>query len=603
MTTTTAVERTTNTTPVVEGVEAPSSVKEVEGVSKTPAPAEHKNVENEQSTFIEMTKDHVQNTEAHLTEELENAEILKSVEEFENVRDEMVPDEEWMRRTLTALTLENALEEVGEIEVEVDVEDEVEKGEVEEVAPEDIPLPVTPSKLRERPCQYCHEKFSSMAGLMGHVVRDHGVDTGDVSPIGFMTAELLGYTKDDVRLLREELEVFREEERQFRKYMTQTLMQDMMEGMRKVIKKEIEENEKTKKKQKEEEECEVDVMKADKSKPPRPQAAPRRPQQPPPPAGPPGPPVTTTSPPPASMAPAPSPTLQPAGSVSSQQGSKGSAFQAAPRPRGKVTISLVGDSVARNFVGPKLEEATGSVVTRTSAYAAQDGSRARYPDQVVSKVIRQLKKPVHTAILGACSVDITNQQTAGGLEDHNTVTTVASAHATIENAEYLIKSGLAKQVVVLEHAPRHDSKAKAELAVLANTTLHTARKQSEQAEHILVGRHSGLEVEGEEKERRFTNDGSNNQSKHKRRGINDGIHMYSQAGAVAFTASLVSILQQAGLGSMKRQPGGRSSAAPAHGAWQAAQPGRGFRANNNQRNQPMEPMFNLPTHNMFQGFY
>merc|ERR1719319_208939 len=89
MTTTTAVEKTMNTTPVVEGVEAPSSVEEVEGVSKTPAPAEHKNVENEESTFIEMTTDHVQNTEANRTEELENAEILKSVEEFEKVRDEM----------------------------------------------------------------------------------------------------------------------------------------------------------------------------------------------------------------------------------------------------------------------------------------------------------------------------------------------------------------------------------------------------------------------------------------------------------------------------------------------------------------------------------
>ena len=209
---------------------------------------------------------------------------------------------------------------------------------------------------------------------------------------------------------------------------------------------------------------------------------------------------------------------------------------------------------------------------------------------------------MHTAVLGACTVDITYQQKAGGLEEHNTVTTVASAHATIENAEYLIKSGLAKQVVVLEHTPRYDSKAKAELAMLANTTLHTARGQSKQAEHILVGRHSGLEVEEEERMRRFTNDGSNNQSKHKRRGINDGIHMYSQAGVVAFTASLVSILQQAGLGSKTRQPGGRSSAAPAPGSWQAAQPGRGFVRGNNQK-QPMEPMFNIPTFNRFQGFW
>ena len=83
--------------------------------------------------------------------------------------------------------------------------------------------------------------------------------------------------------------------------------------------------------------------------------------------------------------------------------------------------------------------------------------------------------------------------------------------------------------------------------------------------------------------------------------MNDGIHMYSQAGAVAFTTSLVSILQQAGLGSKTRQPGGRSSAAPAPGRWQAAQPGRGFQRNN-QRNQPEQHMYNIPTNNMFQGF-
>ena len=58
----------------------------------------------------------------------------------------------------------------------------------------------------------------------------------------------------------------------------------------------------------------------------------------------------------------------------------------------------------------------------------------------------------------------------------------------IENAEYIVKSGLAQQVLVLEHTPRHDSEAKAELAQLANKTLHSAREQSEFAalQHVLT---------------------------------------------------------------------------------------------------------------------
>ena len=236
-------------------------------------------------------------------------------------------------------------------------------------------------------------------------------------------------------------------------------------------------------------------------------------------------------------------------------------------------------------------EATGSMLTRTSAYCSQESVEAIYPDKVVSKVVRRLRKPVHTTILGACSNDITNQDTAQGLEDHHSVTTV-------ENAEYLLKSGLAQQVVVLEHNPRHDNQHKAELATLANTTLHRAREQSEHSEHILVGVHSGLEVEeGEVRDARYTNNGSNLHSKNVRLGKYDGLHMYSQAGALAFTSSLSNILGQAGL------VGGRRQQAPqpttTQGAWQPARSGRGFRRNQQQQHQNQ---FNMPTMNRFQGF-
>ena len=346
----------------------------------------------------------------------------------------------------------------------------------------------------------------------------------------------------------------------------------------------------------------------------RAQVAPRRPQQPPP-----RPPTTTrtTKPAPTPKTPAPTPSAQPAASPatpaqsSPQQPAKGQVFKPLPRPKGKVSIRLVGDSIARNIVGPKLEEATGSMVTRTRAYCSQESEEAIYPEKVVTKVVRKLKKPVHTTILGACSTDITNQDTSQGLEDLHTVATVASAHATIENAEYLLSSGLAQQVVVLEHNPRHDDQHKAELATLANTTLHRAREQSMHAEHIMIGVHKGLDVKGDQMKKRFTNDGSNNHSNHKRLGAYDGLHMYSQAGAVAFTASLTHILGQAGLAKRKRQPATQPSSSPAPGAWQEAGPARGFQGNNTRnqpRNQPRnqsrnQPQFNIPTQNMFQGFW
>ena len=156
---------------------------------------------------------------------------------------------------------------------------------------------------------------------------------------------------------------------------------------------------------------------------------------------------------------------------------KGRPFQPAIRPRGKVGIQLFGDSIATNLVGPKLEAASGSLLRKTKAYAAQVDQVARFKDKAVSKMIRKQRKPAHTAILGAPSVDITNQSTTGGITDENVATTAASAHAQIENAEYLIKAGLALQVLVLKHIPRHDDAAEAELANMANNKM-LGRRQS-----------------------------------------------------------------------------------------------------------------------------
>ena len=276
---------------------------------------------------------------------------------------------------------------------------------------------------------------------------------------------------------------------------------------------------------------------------------------------------------------------------------KGKSFQPALRPKGKIDIQLFGDSISTNLVGPKLEAASGSMLRKTKAYAAQVDEVAKFKDKAVSNMVRKQKRAVHTAILGAPTVDITNQSTEGGVADENVVTTVASSHAQIENAEYLVKSGLAQQVLVLEHTPRHDDPAKSELASLANKTLHSARNESEFSENIMIGTHSGLRVDGMEKRRRFTNDGSNGHSRHVRNGAYDGLHMYSQAGAEAFTASLINILKEAGL--VRKEQSRRSAAS---GTWESQPAARGFQANQSRRTRPEVNEFQIPTSNRFSAF-
>ena len=263
-------------------------------------------------------------------------------------------------------------------------------------------------------------------------------------------------------------------------------------------------------------------------------------------------------------------------------------------------------AISTNIVGPAIEKATGSLLRTTKAYAAQADDVAKFQNKVVSKVVRRHQKPVHTAIIGAASVDITNQQITGGTQDENVVTTVASSHSIIESAEFLIKSGKAKQVIVLEHTPRYDDAAKANLSILANKTLHTARSESEVAENIFVGCHTGLDVSGEERSKRFTNDGTNSHSKHVRLGANDQLHMYSQAGAQAITRSLLNILNQAGIVKEKPQPNHQSNTSPSVNPsdWQRPQTKRGFQSQSRgQINPHNNNDFEIPTFNRFQGFW
>ena len=82
---------------------------------------------------------------------------------------------------------------------------------------------------------------------------------------------------------------------------------------------------------------------------------------------------------------------------------KSKKFKPAPRSKGKIDIQLFADSISSNIVGPMIENATGSLLHTTKAYAAQTDEVAKFQNKVVSKVVRRHKRSVHTAIIGAAT--------------------------------------------------------------------------------------------------------------------------------------------------------------------------------------------------------
>ena len=134
-------------------------------------------------------------------------------------------------------------------------------------------------------------------------------------------------------------------------------------------------------------------------------------------------------------------------------------FKPAPRPQGRVEHLLLADSVTRALVYPKLEAPTGSLIRQVNTYSSQFDERAHKPHRNVNEVLRQelSKRKYHTVILGAPSVDISNQDVSAGIIDDNVAETIASSHSMVEAAEYAIKLGGASKVLLLHHVPRYDT--------------------------------------------------------------------------------------------------------------------------------------------------
>ena len=207
-----------------------------------------------------------------LLEELENAEVVQTAEKGTKVRKVDV-DQTWIS---TLNDMEDALDEVQEhIEEETEEQEEgnnfFETVEItamsQEVTPEETPLPESPYKVKPRDCFICKKWCSSMIDLMNHVVEVHDVETGATKHELFMIAELQGDIRDQLRASQFQLEFIREENRKFKQHMTQTLVPDMMEGIRKIVRKELKEIDEAKEKAKKDEDEDVEVIKVDKTKP------------------------------------------------------------------------------------------------------------------------------------------------------------------------------------------------------------------------------------------------------------------------------------------------------------------------------------------------
>ena len=280
---------------------------------------------------------------------------------------------------------------------------------------------------------------------------------------------------------------------------------------------------------------------------------------------------------------------------------------------------MVCDSVTRALVYPQLENATGSFLRQVNAYTPNYDEQARHPDKNVMAVVQMelAKAEYHTVILGAPSVTITNQDVSDGIMDENMAETLASSQDMVDTAEYIVKSGRAKQVILLQHIPRFDIEendpmgVRPELARLANMELERARDASSQAQHIMVGQHAGLECEGKSRVDRFTSNHTYGRNKNVRMGKYDGLHMYSQEGAEALTKSLLTIFHTAGMVRRPERWSLPSSSSPSSASseeWSGPRTGRGFqrenRGNNGNRqgNRGNNGQFQIPVKNMFQNF-
>ena len=110
-------------------------------------------------------------------------------------------------------------------------------------------------------------------------------------------------------------------------------------------------------------------------------------------------------------------------------------------------------------------------------------------------------------------------------------------------------------------------------------------------------------MQGKLRTNRFTSDQTHIKNFNVRLGKYDGIHLYSQEGALALTSSLLAIMNKAGMVRRPQQWGLSSSSSSPARQWTRQPRGRGFMGNQGRQQASSREEFYLPTRNSFEVFH
>ena len=220
------------------------------------------------------------------------------------------------------------------------------------------------------------------------------------------------------------------------------------------------------------------------------------------------------------------------------------------------TILYVTDTVGDIVDLEALENVTKKKIIKKKAhsavYSTDDNLVKRAPSNpslnFTDVISSQLEtKDHHSLIIQAGAEDITNlitEENPSQYLEYFKQETIISAENIFTAAEKALElQPSLKKVVVMKHIPRFDPisndplSLKTELSTLFNSTLTKSWINSKHKSNILIGEHK-IECKGAKKEARYRQVGT---------GFFDGIHLLGRMGKVAYTDSVLDIVEVAGL--------------------------------------------------------
>ena len=233
------------------------------------------------------------------------------------------------------------------------------------------------------------------------------------------------------------------------------------------------------------------------------------------------------------------------------------------RYQSRTNLLYVSDSVGRNVDLPMIEKDLNCTIKTAKAYSSTKDKKALWPDKNFTEVAKDEleKSAVDYVVMSAPTVDIPNVDTtqilqSDSLELYQQMVYESSANM-IASAERAIEDNAnIKKVIILEHAPRYDSKEvdplslKTDLAKYANNALAELWKKSKLKQKIKIGIHHF----------RAPGSGSLHDSifRNTRAQKYDGVHFYGYLGRQIYSKSVHDIIQDA-FGSVEKQKNPQTS--------------------------------------------